>query len=308
MKTRALLLLPAFLFCFSVSVAQAEDPLVPVSALTIQAIPDQTTVKAGMMFLVSARVVNSSPDTSSEFWANTCSFEKHWVTDSPGVFIQSWTCDENTLEQVTLEPGDVYQKNIILYIPKKDKTEPVIFRLGFKQMSENGDIAEPLWSDPVTIQVIVPEEMKDETPAADASAKTEEPVPAVPAEAAVGEAPAPTAQPEAPVTVEGTLMFQDPAVPIRVAAGDEFSISLASNPSTGFRWKMTLPEKDQTLAFLGSGYVASPEVMPGAPGAEVFKFKAATPGETKAAFVYIRPWETITAPARKIFTILVQEN
>jgi predicted secreted protein len=48
--------------------------------------------------------------------------------------------------------------------------------------------------------------------------------------------------------------------------------------------------------------------MMGAPGEEVYKFKAMSPGETKADFVYERPWEPKTAPTRKIFTIFVQEN
>ncbi len=149
-----LFLLMAFV-CFSPP-AYAEDP-----ALKIQASPDQTSVKAGMMFLVHLRVVNSSGDTPADFWANSCSYEKHWMTDNAGVLIQSWTCNENTIENVTLEPGNAYEKNIILHIPQKDKTGPMTFRLGFKRMSENGDVAEPLWSDPITTHVIVPEEMRD---------------------------------------------------------------------------------------------------------------------------------------------------
>ena len=141
----------------------AEDP-----SLTIQAAPDQNTAKLGMMFLTRVRVVNSSADTTTGFWANTCSYEKHWMTDNPAVFIQSWTCNENTLEEVTLEPEAAYEKNVILYISQQEKTGPVSFRLGFKRMSENGDIAEPLWSDPVTMTVVVPEEAQDSiSPAAD---------------------------------------------------------------------------------------------------------------------------------------------
>jgi len=232
-----------------------------------------------MMFLVSVQVTNSSSDSSTDFWVNSCSFEKHWVTDDPEVLIQSWTCDENVFKPITLDPGEVYRKNIILYVPKKDQTGSVTFRLGFKRMSENGDVAEPLWSESVTMNVIVSEEMKA---------------------AAVPESVA--------SAVSQAMVFQDPGVPIRVWPGDEFSISLTSNPSTGFLWKMTLPEGDGVVTFLGSEHVAPEEVMPGAPGQEVFKFRALTSGKTKAAFVYHRPWERKTAPPRKIFTILVQKN
>ena len=71
---------------------------------------------------------------------------------------------------------------------------------------------------------------------------------------------------------------------------------------------MTLPSGDKTVIFLGSEHVVLKEAMPGVPGNELFKFKALTRGETKAEFVYERPWETKTAPTRKIFTLVVQEN
>lgn len=317
---------PSLLFCFLCSLlplAHAED-----ASLSIQATTDQTSVKTGMMFLVHARVVNTNDDTSTGFWGNTCSYEKHWVTDNPDVLIQSWTCAENSLEEITLSPGDVYEKNLILYIPQQDKTEPVTFRMGFKRMSENGDIDEPLWSDPVTMKVIVPEAKGEagaddaaETPSdekgSDDLLDSDEPAGAEPAaevgdeaEASDGSKGSLPSESEAvtPAVSGEPLVFQDPGVPIEVQPGDEFSIALASNPSTGFRWKMTLPEGAQPVIFLGSQHVVEDTVMPGVPGTEVFKFKAAAEGEVQAAFVYERPWETITAPTRKIFTILVEEN
>jgi len=230
------------------------------------------------------------------------------MTDNAGVFIQSWTCNENTLEQITLDSGDAYEKNIILYIPKKDKTEPVSFRLGFKRMSEDGDVAEPLWSDPVTMNVIVPDEMKEvaSPTVTEVTSQAAGQAPVIPVETKeIPPAPAPDS---AVPAGSPSLGFEDPGVPIRVRPGEEFSIVLVSNPSTGFRWKMTLPEDQKIVTFLGASHVAPQEVMPGAPGKEVYKFKAMTPGETKADFVYERPWEPKTAPTRKIFTILVQEN
>ncbi|MFH1800464.1 MAG: protease inhibitor I42 family protein [Candidatus Omnitrophota bacterium] len=281
----------------------AEDSL-----LKIQVLPDQNSVKVGMMFLVHVQVTNSSSDTSVEFWSNSCSYEKHWVTDNAEVLIQSWTCNENTLEQITLDPGDVYEKNIILYIPNKDKTEPVTFRLGFQRMSEDGDIAEPLWSDPITMDVVVPEEMKEAASLPDESAVSQTPDQASTMPVETNDTP-PTAMSDSAVSTGiQPLVFRDPGVPIKVPPGEEFSIVLGSNPSTGFLWKMTLPEEQRTVKLLGSDHVTSQEVMPGVPGEDVYRFKAMIPGETKADFVYKRPWETKTAPTRKIFTILVQEN
>jgi predicted secreted protein len=172
-------------------------------------------------------------------------------------------------------------------------------------MSEDGDVAEPLWSGPITMDVIVPEEMKEAAPRPDENAvsQTSSVIPAetnaVPS-AAVSDSAAPAGnQPPG---------FRDPGVPIKVPPGEEFSIVLDSNPSTGFLWKMTLPEEQRIVKLLGSEHVTSQKVMPSAPGEDIYKFKAMTPGETKDYFVYKRPWETKTAPTRKIFTILVQEN
>jgi len=289
--------------CFSGAIARADDPL-----LKIQALPDQSSVKSGMMFLVHAQVTNTSADTTADFWSNTCSYEKHWVTDNSEVFIQSWTCNENTLEEITLEPGSVYAKDIMLYIPKNDKTEPVTFRLGFKRMSEDGDVAEPLWSDPVAVNVIVPEETEEAAQPAvmEATSKTSDQAPVTPAEADQASSVA-VSDPAASGGNE-PLVFQDPGVPITVWPDEEFSITLAGNPSTGFGWKMTLPEDQKAVKFLGSAHAVPPKMMPGAPREEVYKFKAMTPGETKVDFVYERPWEPKTAPTRKIFTILVKEN
>lgn len=296
--------LVTFCFCFPGTILGEQDPL-----LKIQAFPDQNSVKSGMMFLVHVQAVNSSSGASTDFWSNSCSYEKHWVTDNSGVLIQSWTCTENTLEEITLDPGESYEKNIILYIPNRSETGPVTFRLGFKRMSENGDIAEPLWSNQVTMNVIVPEGMEETaTPseATDTALQT-------PAQAPVmssGTDDIPSTAVSDPAAPEGSqpLVFQDPGVPINVAPGEEFSIALTSNLSTGFRWKMTLPEDQQAVKFLSSAHVVSGEAMPGVPGQEVYKFKAMTAGETKADFVYKRPWEPKTAPTRKIFTILVEET
>jgi predicted secreted protein len=319
-----LILTACFLF-FSGRVLRAEDA--PFKVLVL---PDQNSVKPGMMFLVSARVVNSSTDSSTGFWANNCSYEKHWVADDPRVRIQPWTCDENALEQITLDPGGVYEKSIILYVSGMDKSGPLTFRMGFKAMSENGDVAEPVWGDPVTMEVIVSDDMKEAgipmVPARshglDGRSSKAAPV-AGPNVASQVTDPAPASTPAVPsemteaasAAVSGSvapagnepLVFRDPGVFIKVRPGDEFSIALVSNPSTGFRWRMTLPQGGKAVSFLGSTHVVSDDVMPGVPGTEVFKFKATAEGETKADFVYERPWEPKIAPTRKIFTILVEK-
>ncbi len=255
-------------------------------AVTIETLPDQTTVTVGMMFLVKARVFNSS-DSTTDFWANTCSFDKQWMTDSKGVFIQAWTCEENGLERIELEPEAAYEKSIILYVPKQEKTGPVKFRLGFRRMDESGDMTEPVWGEPVTIRVIVPEGT-------------------VPGGTAKSLPPAPEVQ-ESPKADSGPAqIYTDPAVPVHVRPGETFSISLASNPSTGYSWKMDFSEEEKNLALLDSKHVAASEPMPGAPGKQVYTFKALKAGQTKIRLVYGRPWAPSSADTREVFTVIAQ--
>ncbi len=270
--------LPVLLLAAVSGACAAEEPV------AVEALPDQTTVTLGMMFLVKTRVINSS-EGSTDFWANTCSFEKQWVTDQEGIFIQAWTCNENGLEQIDLGPEEVYEKNLILYIPKQEKSGPVKFRLGFKRMDDTGDMTEPVWGDPVTIHVIVPE---GTAPAAATPAR-EEP-------------PKKSSQPvDSPPRI-----YTDPKEPIQVKPGKTFMISLASNPSTGYGWKMEFPEEEKILTLLDSKHVISSEPMPGAPGKQTYTFRALKAGQTKVRLVYQRPWIPSSADTREIFTVIVQ--
>ncbi|HNX68226.1 MAG TPA: protease inhibitor I42 family protein [Candidatus Omnitrophota bacterium] len=269
--------------------------------LKIQVFPDQNSVKPGMMFLVRVQVINSS-DEATGFWSNTCSYEKHWVTDNPQVFIQSWTCDENDLEQITLETDGVYEKNIILYIPTKDKSGDVTFRLGFKRMSENGDVAEPLWSDPITMGVRVPEEAAAPVaPAASEEVSVSEP-------SAKEPAPASVPAPEIPAVPGSPRIYQDPAVPIQARIGEEFMIVLQGNATTGYGWQLRFPDEEKTIALVESKYIPSDTRRVGAPGDQEYRFRALKTGEVKIDLAYRRPWEPNDPLVRKVFTVVVLEK
>lgn len=146
----------AAVLCLSAGRLHAEEFNAEKPPFKVVISPDQTIVKSGMMFLVRAQVIPQG-DASLDMWGHSCSFEKHWVTDQGNVYIQSWTCAEDSLEHILLDGGETYEKNLILYITKNDASGPVTFRLGFKRLLEGGDEMEPVWSDPVTLRVNVPE-------------------------------------------------------------------------------------------------------------------------------------------------------
>jgi predicted secreted protein len=56
----------------------------------------------------------------------------------------------------------------------------------------------------------------------------------------------------------------DPAVPIRVTAGEEFVVVLGSNPSTGYTWRLAVPLDETIVRLVGSRY--QPDESNGRPG------------------------------------------
>lgn len=70
--------------------------------------------------------------------------------------------------------------------------------------------------------------------------------------------------------------------------GQTFTISLKSNPTTGFSWH---PEFDSEFLKLVGKDFRSDSTLPGSPGVEFFEFEAVKQGEVKVKMTYKRPWE-----------------
>jgi len=84
---------------------------------------------------------------------------------------------------------------------------------------------------------------------------------------------------------------------LEVAVGDTITVTLCSNASTGFQWsEMAQIGDENILEQVNHEYVA-PEAdgdgapLVGAPGNEVWTFKALEKGTTTVAMEYGRPWE-----------------
>lgn len=79
---------------------------------------------------------------------------------------------------------------------------------------------------------------------------------------------------------------------VTVAPGALITITLCSNPSTGFSWGEQAQISDKAVLKQASHKtVASTTDMPGAPGNQVWTFEALKAGSSSAAFSYSRPWE-----------------
>jgi len=80
---------------------------------------------------------------------------------------------------------------------------------------------------------------------------------------------------------------------VEVAIGDEFTMTLCSNPTTGYQWSESATISEPSVLQQVDHKFIPPEDkdLAGAPGQEVWTFKALKAGTSTASFEYSRPWE-----------------
>jgi inhibitor of cysteine peptidase len=82
---------------------------------------------------------------------------------------------------------------------------------------------------------------------------------------------------------------------VNVDVGDSFTVTLCSNPTTGFLWSETAQISDQTVLNQTDHKLVMPESEPlpppGSPGKEVWTFQALKKGTSTIPMAYSRPWE-----------------
>jgi inhibitor of cysteine peptidase len=84
---------------------------------------------------------------------------------------------------------------------------------------------------------------------------------------------------------------------VEVGAGDTLTVTLCSNPSTGFSWSESAQVSDQTIVQQTDHKYVAPEAeagttpVVGAAGTEVWTFEALKKGTSTIYVEYSRPWE-----------------
>ncbi len=102
---------------------------------------------------------------------------------------------------------------------------------------------------------------------------------------------------------ETAVVYTEQSQIINVNAGQEFTIALKSNPTTGYDWEYT-----STYAWiqsLGKTYQSDNTGLIGSGGTDTFTFKAQSNGTATLVFTYKRSWETTIAD-QKTFTVDVK--
>lgn len=81
---------------------------------------------------------------------------------------------------------------------------------------------------------------------------------------------------------------------LSMKAGDSFSVTLCSNPSTGFQWESAVISDPSVLTETSHQYIgpeSDPAPPPGTPGQDVWTFRALKKGTSTISIYYSRPWE-----------------
>jgi predicted secreted protein len=83
---------------------------------------------------------------------------------------------------------------------------------------------------------------------------------------------------------------------LEAAVGESFSITLESNPTTGYKWELSDPVDTRIIKLVGSAFRAAESKLLGAGGREIWTFKAVGKGRTEIRMKYVRPWEKDIPP------------
>jgi len=94
---------------------------------------------------------------------------------------------------------------------------------------------------------------------------------------------------------------------INATVGEEFTITVSSNPSTGYEWWTKFDPKFLNLVDSGFSAGNASSGMVGVPGNEVFTFRAEAAGETEVYMLRLRPWVNETVIDSRIFPVVITE-
>jgi inhibitor of cysteine peptidase len=104
------------------------------------------------------------------------------------------------------------------------------------------------------------------------------------------------------------LKVSDPQHPITIGAGEEFSIILEANPTTGYHWAVVGELDQNVVRFVKTKYIStSAPNLAGGGGLDAWTFKAVETGETKVTLGYYPPSNDPVNPKQTtIFTVVVK--
>ena len=110
----------------------------------------------------------------------------------------------------------------------------------------------------------------------------------------VGCAPAQSRMASIDIGCNEFMELQNIAKEIQIAVDQPFTVTLCSNPTTGFQWEPAEISDPTALVETGHRFVSSEEIKPPRPGTvgqSVWTRKALKEGESIVSIAYSRPWK-----------------
>jgi inhibitor of cysteine peptidase len=95
---------------------------------------------------------------------------------------------------------------------------------------------------------------------------------------------------------------------IETVVGKSFTITLDSNPTTGYQWQIVKALDTGLMELIDSEFIAPKTDLVGAPGKENWHFKAIKSGKAIISFEYVRPWEKDELPVQVESFIIIIRN
>ncbi len=101
------------------------------------------------------------------------------------------------------------------------------------------------------------------------------------------------------------LQVTDPAKPINVTAGSEFTITVEANLSSEYHWEVAQALNSNIVQYVWKDHVPDNPGDPNGSGKDVWRFKAVAPGITTIVLGYYQGM-TLNAAEKPAFTVVVK--
>jgi inhibitor of cysteine peptidase len=109
------------------------------------------------------------------------------------------------------------------------------------------------------------------------------------------------------ITITITTKFSEKPIPIAMRAGTQFTVTLPSNITTGYSWRIARDPNPKILKVVGSEYIQPSSGAMGRSGTEVWTFRAIAKGTQSVTMEYARPWEKNVKPSKsQTFYVTIQ--
>jgi len=101
------------------------------------------------------------------------------------------------------------------------------------------------------------------------------------------------------------LELSDPAKPIEVAAGNEFTITVKTYLTSDYHWEVAEALDSKIVEYIWKDHMPDDPNKPTSSGKDIWRFKAIAPGSTTITLGYYQGM-TENAAQKPVFTVLVK--